>query len=167
MKKKKLKLFSILFSAITMINNVFPTFAYDIDTEDNSIESIEYQNNEDIDFENSSNVFAQLGSEYKVIIPKVVVLSGASKDAKYFVKVEGAFKRREKCKSCNVYKYCNGGCNSDALLYGNLEDNYHNACIVNKAMFTYTADAFNKIIKGEKICNNKYIIKRLKEKYQF
>ena len=81
--------------------------------------------------------------------------------------VEGAIKRREKCKSCNVYKYCNGGCNSDALLYGNLEDNHHNACIVNKAMFTYAADAFDKIIKSEKICNNKYIIKRLKEKYQF
>ena len=42
-----------------------------------------------IDFTERTNVFAQIASEYKVTIPKTVVLSGTSKAAQYFVKVEG------------------------------------------------------------------------------
>ena len=41
------------------------------------------------EFTEKTNVFAQIASEYKVTIPKTVVLSGTSKAAQYFVKVEG------------------------------------------------------------------------------
>ncbi len=41
------------------------------------------------EFTEKTNVFAQIASEYKVTIPKTVVLSGTSKAASYFVKVEG------------------------------------------------------------------------------
>ena len=41
------------------------------------------------EFTERTNVFAQIASEYKVTIPKTVVLSGTSKAASYFVKVEG------------------------------------------------------------------------------
>ncbi len=43
-----------------------------------------------------TNVFAQIASEYKVTIPKTVVLSGTSKAASYYVKVEGDIAGYEK-----------------------------------------------------------------------
>ena len=89
MKNKTLKLLSLTLIVSTIFNTSMPAFAYNVDENDNSIEMIEYQNTEDEDFSNTANVFAQLGSEYKVTIPKTVVLSGESKDASYIVKVKG------------------------------------------------------------------------------
>ena len=79
-----------------IFGTVLPTSAYNLDENNNSVESVEYQNTTDEDFTNKVNVFAQLGSEYKVTIPKTVVLSGASKDAKYYVKVAGDIAGYEK-----------------------------------------------------------------------
>ena len=64
-------------------------FSYNVDTNGNSIEQIEYQNSDDEDFMPETNVFAQVGSLYKVTIPKVIVLSGVQKQSSYYVKVEG------------------------------------------------------------------------------
>ena len=89
MKRKNLKLLSIILSSTMIFGTVLPTSAYNLDENNNSVESVEYQNTTDEDFENMANVFAQLGSEYKVTIPKIVVLSGATKDARYYVKVDG------------------------------------------------------------------------------
>ncbi len=89
MKNRMFKILSLGLVVISSTSNTIPVFAYDVDENDNSIESVEYQNDKDKDFNNNTSVFAQLGSEYKVTIPKVVVLSGASKAAKYIVKVDG------------------------------------------------------------------------------
>ncbi len=89
MKNKLLRTLAAVLSVTTIASTSFPSLAYELDENGNSIEEIEYQNDKDEDFENSTNVFAELKSEYKVTIPKVVVLSGASKDARYYVKVEG------------------------------------------------------------------------------
>ncbi len=66
-----------------------PVSAYSLDANDNSIEEITYQSTDDEDFSTETSVFAQVGSEYKVTIPKVIVLSGKTKNAQYYVKVEG------------------------------------------------------------------------------
>lgn len=88
MKQKIFKNFALLLSLLTIVNS-FPVYAYNLDEDGNSIEKIEYDENTNTDFENSASVFAEIGSVYKVTIPKVVVLSGESKDASYIVKVEG------------------------------------------------------------------------------
>ena len=41
------------------------------------------------EFVEGTNVYAQIASEYKVTIPKTIVLSGTTKSADYYVKVEG------------------------------------------------------------------------------
>lgn len=76
--------------------------------------------------------------------------------------VSEAIKRRNKCKNCDIYEICNGGCNSDALLSGSIKNNGHSMCIVNKEMFTYTKNAFDEIKSGKRDCNNKYILNKLK-----
>ena len=80
-----------MLSFLMCFTSIIPSFAYDYDINEkgNSIENIEYQNTEDENFTNATNVFAELGSEYKVTIPKTIVLSGIDKKADYYVKVEG------------------------------------------------------------------------------
>ena len=97
MKNKTLRILSLALATATLSTST-PVFAYDVDEHDNSIESAQYQNTEDEDFNNATNVFAQIGSEYKVTIPKVVVLSGVSKAASYYVKVTGDIAGYEKIK---------------------------------------------------------------------
>ena len=89
MKKKLLQILSLGLTIVTITGNSLPIFAYNVDENGNSIESVEYQNNEDENFTNSANVFAELGSQYKVTIPKTIVLSGTLKSASYHVKAEG------------------------------------------------------------------------------
>ncbi len=89
MKNKTLRILSLGLAVTTALSTSTPVLAYDVDEHDNSIESVEYQNTADEDFKDATNVFAQLGSEYKVTIPKVIVLSGTTKDARYYVKVVG------------------------------------------------------------------------------
>ncbi len=80
---------SLMLAALMCFTSIIPSFAYDLDEKGNSVEEVEYQNTEDEDYTNVTNVFAEIGSEYKVTIPKVIVLSGVTKSADYYVKVEG------------------------------------------------------------------------------
>ncbi len=96
MKKRSIKFLSIALSFFMIANNAITSFSYNVDANNNSLESIEYQNTEDENFTNSANVFALLASEYKVTIPKVVVLSGTSKAASYYVNVTGDIAGYEK-----------------------------------------------------------------------
>ena len=54
-----------------------------------TVEEVIYQSTDDEDFSNQTSVFAQIGSEYKVTIPKAIILSGINKEGSYIVKVEG------------------------------------------------------------------------------
>ena len=96
------KFLSIVLSISTVLGNVAPTFADTIisniptDDAENSIEYVEYYDyDEESDYE-ATSVYAQVGSEYKVTIPKVIVLSGVQKQASYYVKVEGDIAGTEK-----------------------------------------------------------------------
>ena len=85
MKKNLIKISSLILSGL-MITSALPAFAYEKDVNGNSVEFINYQNSED---SNVTNVYAEIGSEYKVTIPKTIILSGIDKKADYYVKVEG------------------------------------------------------------------------------
>lgn len=85
---KKIKLLSIMMSLSVALGSVSPVFAYTLDENGNSVENVSYKDvKETGNFETS--VFAELASNYKITIPKTVVLSGAKKQANYFVRVEG------------------------------------------------------------------------------
>ena len=80
---------SLVLAGLMCFSSVVPVFAYDLDSSSNSIENVEYQNTADENYNNATNVFAELGSEYKVTIPKTIVLSGVTKSAEYKVSVSG------------------------------------------------------------------------------
>lgn len=93
MKNKKIRFLSLILSANLCLSYVPISYANEfdipVDVKDNSIEYIEYQTTNDEDFKNSTSVFAKLASEYKVTIPKIIILSGTDKKADYFVKIQG------------------------------------------------------------------------------
>ncbi len=91
MKRNNKKTLTKILSFGLVFCNILPAFAYDIplDKNDNSEEFVEYQNSSDDDFVSSTNVFAKIASEYKITIPKTIVLNGTKKEAGYNVKVEG------------------------------------------------------------------------------
>ena len=84
---KNIKILSLALAGITLLSAV-PVNAYELE-DGYSKELIEYQNSEDESFSNETSVFAELKSEYKVTIPKYIVLSGTSKTANYYVKAIG------------------------------------------------------------------------------
>ena len=94
---------SLMLAALMCFTSIIPSFAYDydIDEKGNSVEEVEYQNTEDEDYTNVTNVFAEIGSEYKVTIPKTIVLSGVTKSADYYVKVEGDIAGYETVSKCS------------------------------------------------------------------
>ena len=89
MRKNLIKFLSIILSSVSILNTSFNSFAYTLDADGNSIEQIEYQNSEDENFSNTSNVFAEISNIYNITIPKTIVLNGQEKKASYYVKVEG------------------------------------------------------------------------------
>ena len=89
MKKKLTKFLSLLLASVLTISNATPTFAYNVDANGNSIDEVTYQSSDEEDFSNETSVLAQIGSLYEVTIPKVIVLSGITKTASYYVDVTG------------------------------------------------------------------------------
>ena len=98
MKKNLIRLMSLCLALDMSFSSIVPSFAYNNDESGNSIEKIEYQNMEDENYSGKTNVFAELSSVYKVTIPKYLVLSGETKKADYFVKVEGDIAGYEQVK---------------------------------------------------------------------
>ena len=81
----KRKLMSYLLVLLTLINTIAPALAATTYTD--STESVEYhEHTEDY---TGTTVYAEIGSEFKVTIPKKVTLDGALKSGTYNVLVEG------------------------------------------------------------------------------
>lgn len=56
----------------------------------------------------------------------------------------GSIERRNKCKTeCDLYKYCNGGCNNCAIVDGNLNDNGGKTCRMYKGVMHNIVDYLN------------------------
>ena len=92
MKKRLKRALSLCLSCVFAFSSVpvqAADFSVTTDTTGNSDEYTEYQDSTDPDFAPQASVFAQVGSLYKVTIPKVIVLSGVTKKAGYYVNVEG------------------------------------------------------------------------------
>ncbi len=94
MKIKSIKIMSLFLSGMMFFSStpVYADFAIGLNSTGNSEEYVEYEEHEFTDKTGDSFktlVYAQVASSYKVTIPKVIVLSGVSKRANYYVKVEG------------------------------------------------------------------------------
>ncbi len=69
MKSKLLKSLSFVLATSLSLSTPLQALAYDTNTNGNSIDLVEYQTSSNEGFENVSNVFAEIGSTYKVTIP--------------------------------------------------------------------------------------------------
>ncbi len=61
----------------------------------------------------------------------------------------GSIKRREKCASCPIFRYCNGGCSMDAYHEGCLEDNGNDSCRIFREVFTHVSREVQAVLDGE------------------
>lgn len=61
----------------------------------------------------------------------------------------GSVARREKCASCEVYRYCNGGCSMDAYHECGLENNGGDSCRIFREVFGHTSSSIQAILDGE------------------
>ncbi len=59
----------------------------------------------------------------------------------------GSIKRREKCASCEVYGFCNGGCSMDAYHEVGLENNGGDSCRIYKEVFRHIRSEIQKILE--------------------
>lgn len=74
--------------------------------------------------------------------------------------------RRKKCmETCNLYEYCAGGCNANALVEGGIENNNGNSCKCYYSLFSYVKNFFNNLILDQtkilKKINNPIVLKIL------
>lgn len=58
----------------------------------------------------------------------------------------GSIKRRDKCASCEIFKFCNGGCSVDACYENGIEENGGDSCEAYKAIFKHVAGEIQKIL---------------------
>ena len=58
----------------------------------------------------------------------------------------GSVQRREKCASCPVYKFCNGGCSMDAYHECGLENNGGDSCRIFKEVFGHVSAEIQKVL---------------------
>ena len=61
----------------------------------------------------------------------------------------GSIRRREKCASCPIFRYCNGGCSMDAYHEGCLEDNGNDSCRIFREVFTHVSKEVQSVLDGE------------------
>ena len=59
--------------------------------------------------------------------------------------ITGAIERREKCKDCEIYDYCNGGCNNVALNENGLSNNGGLSCQILIAVYKHINSFIDKI----------------------
>jgi uncharacterized protein len=71
----------------------------------------------------------------------------------------GSIKRREKCSSCEIFQYCNGGCSVDACYENGLEENGGSSCRAYKAIFTHVSSEIQRILdeKPDMDCYNPFV----------
>lgn len=66
-----------------------------------------------------------------------------------FVRIlEGSIARREKCKSCPIYRYCNGGCSMDAYHECGLENTGGDSCRIFREVFGHISGQVQDILDG-------------------
>ncbi len=61
----------------------------------------------------------------------------------------GSIRRREKCASCPVYRFCNGGCSMDAYHEGSIEENGGDSCRIYREVFGHIAVRVQQVLDGD------------------
>ncbi len=61
----------------------------------------------------------------------------------------GSVKRREKCASCDIFKFCNGGCSVDACYERGLEENGGDSCRAYKEIFAHVVSEIQFILDNK------------------
>ena len=59
----------------------------------------------------------------------------------------GSIERRKKCKGCEIYDYCNGGCSIDAFAEGDIESPDFLTCKIYKGVMSHIRDVVNDILE--------------------
>lgn len=82
--------------------------------------------------------------------------------AGYLKLMNAALVRREKCLStCDVFDYCEGGCNNDALYQGTLENNGGFSCKANAQLLRYFRKWLNEYDRTK--VKNKVVLEMIKQ----
>ena len=58
----------------------------------------------------------------------------------------GSIKRREKCSSCPIFRYCNGGCSMDAYHECGIKENGGDSCRIFKEVFGHVSSEIQNIL---------------------
>ena len=66
----------------------------------------------------------------------------------------GSIERRKKCKSCEIYDYCNGGCSIDALAEGDITSSDFVSCRIYKGLMPHIKDVITDILENKPDMNN-------------
>lgn len=61
----------------------------------------------------------------------------------------GSIKRRDKCKECPVFRYCNGGCSMDAYHECGIENIGGDSCRIFREVFAHVSSEVQKAIDGQ------------------
>ncbi len=61
----------------------------------------------------------------------------------------GSIERRKKCKSCDIYDYCNGGCSIDAFADGDIENSGGVSCRIYKGLMPHIKDIIDDILQNK------------------
>ncbi len=64
--------------------------------------------------------------------------------------LKGTIIRRQKCQSCAIFNYCQGGCTIDAFYESGIENNDGDSCRIYREIFTYVKKRVDEIIDGRK-----------------
>ena len=64
--------------------------------------------------------------------------------------LEASVARREKCRNCEIYDYCQGGCAVDAYYQSGAENPGGDSCRIYKAVFTHVKQEVDAIISEKK-----------------
>ncbi len=62
----------------------------------------------------------------------------------------GSIERREKCKNCDIFDKCNGGCSIDALSDGDIEENGGFSCVSYKIIYSHIRDVLTDILDNKR-----------------
>ena len=63
--------------------------------------------------------------------------------------LKGSIERRKKCKSCEIYDYCNGGCSIDALADGDIGSAGGVSCRIYKGLMPHIRDTITDILENK------------------
>lgn len=64
--------------------------------------------------------------------------------------LQGTVARREKCRACELFEYCQGGCSIDALNDGGIENNGGDSCRIFREVFAHVKKETDAIVSEKK-----------------